>query len=168
METWKEIEGFEGRYSVSNLGRVKSFARNPEIILKGRTTKYGYKEVGLCNKGDVKSILVHRLVATAFIEKSGDNIIVNHLDGNKQNNNVNNLEWCTYKENSAHAYKMQLKSHKVGTKSPHNKLSENTVIKVKEMIRDGFRNCEIIKELNLKYWYVSDIKLKKSWAWLKI
>ncbi|MEE0060401.1 MAG: NUMOD4 domain-containing protein [Acutalibacteraceae bacterium] len=108
-EVWKKIAGFE-RYSVSNLGRVKN--NKTEKILSVRKASNGYLRVNL-RKGNVKYekptvIAVHRLVAEAFLTRVSDKQCVNHIDGNKTNNHINNLEWVSNKENTAHAIKNSL------------------------------------------------------------
>ena len=117
MEIWKSIKGYEGLYEVSNTGRVKSCERvciykdgRKRLyfgqILKLHKRKEGYLQVGLRDESKLlKQYLVHRLVAEAFLENPLNKPEVNHIDCNKQNNNVNNLEWCTPKENSIHASK---------------------------------------------------------------
>lgn len=96
-EIWKDIEGYEGLYQVSNLGRVKSLRRN--IILKSKIERNGYERVILSANNNTKGYSVHRLVATAFISNPNNYPIVNHKDENRANNCVNNLEWCTQKHN---------------------------------------------------------------------
>lgn len=114
MEIWKDIEGYEGYYQVSSTGKVKSLARFrlgkngtlvpiKEKILANKISKSGYCIVGLYKNGDKKFFSVHRLVATAFIENTYAKETVNHKDGNKENNNVSNLEWSTHKEQMKHA-----------------------------------------------------------------
>ena len=95
-EIWKDIEGYEGLYQVSNLGRVKSLRRN--IILRQGITRNGYEIVNLY-KNKSKYFLIHRLVANVFIPNPNNYPIVNHKDENKLNNCVDNLEWCTQKYN---------------------------------------------------------------------
>lgn len=128
MEEWKDIEGFfKGYYQVSNMGRVRSLDR--EVIsnkhggtrvLKGKIMKLSeakgrevdgskYLLVNLRREGKNKVYQVHRLVAEAFLENKDDLPIVNHKDGNKSNNNVNNLEWCTYSHNNKHALENNLR-----------------------------------------------------------
>jgi len=109
-EIWKSIKGYEGLYEVSNLGNVKSYwFKNPKI-LKKRVGKRGYLIVDLVkeSKGKRKVFSVHRLVAEAFIENVKNKQVVNNIDGDKTNSNVSNLEWCTYSENSKHAYDTSL------------------------------------------------------------
>lgn len=103
METWKKIKGFEN-YEISSLGRVKSNQKNKEKILKFRITKTGYYRVMLqqdCNK---KELLVHRLVAFAFLEIQKNKPEVNHIDLDKSNNRLENLEWVSKSENIKHSY----------------------------------------------------------------
>lgn len=115
MEVWKDIPGYAGMYQVSNLGRVKSLERDTkrsrpqhikERILKQTPNKTSgnYLQVYLADAGKYKAFLVHRLVAQAFIPNTDNKPVVNHKDGNKQNNCLENLEWCTHKENVLHAF----------------------------------------------------------------
>jgi len=108
MEIWKDVVGYESLYQVSNLGRVKSLYQKKEKILKKCFTIDFYHRVNLCNKGKNKNFRVHRLVAEAFIPNINQKETVNHIDGNKQNNNVNNLEWATRKEQTEHALRTGL------------------------------------------------------------
>lgn len=99
MEIWKEVQGFENRYLVSNNGKVYSLLANR--ILKTCISNRGYELVCLRNEvGKRKQYTVHRIVANAFVPNPNDYPIVNHIDENKLNNNVNNLEWCDYSYNN--------------------------------------------------------------------
>jgi hypothetical protein len=109
MEIWKEIEGYEGLYEVSNLGRVKSLpkgkhSRKSEMILTLR--KHPYKFVNLCKNGKISTKSVHRLVAIAFISNTLNKPVINHIDCNPANNNVSNLEWATELENQMHSRRL--------------------------------------------------------------
>jgi len=97
---WKDVSGYEGLYEVSNLGRVKSKRKIISSVDDGK----GYPRLHLSKDGKAKSFRVHRLVAEAFIPNPDCFPIVNHKDGNKENNTVENLEWCTQLENVEHAY----------------------------------------------------------------
>ena len=97
-EEWRDIKGYEGKYQVSNLGRVKSLGNNKskkEKILDPKSNMYGYKEVRLSKEGKRKPYKVHRLVAIYFIPNPNNYKEVNHKDENKQNNRIDNLEWCS-------------------------------------------------------------------------
>lgn len=112
IEEWKDINGFEGIFQISNLGRVKSLARyvgdyrgkrlKREKILKPNDNGYGYLVIKVNTdngKGKPRVFYIHRLVAEYFVPNPNNNKIVNHLDYNKHNNVYTNLEWCSQKEN---------------------------------------------------------------------
>lgn len=104
-EIWKDIEGYEGLYQISNTGKVKSLKRKyktkkcDEIIKSPSLASRGYFRLPLCKEGKVKYFYIHRLVAQAFIPNPENLPQVNHKDENKLNNNVTNLEWCTHTYN---------------------------------------------------------------------
>lgn len=107
-EIWKPIKGYEGVYEVSNRGNVKTLRKN-KVMSQQIGKKNGYCYVGLFKNGKTKKLLVHRIVAMAFIDNPMGKRTVNHKDGNKRNNAVENLEWATYSENHRHAFKIGLK-----------------------------------------------------------
>ena len=111
-EIWRNIKGFEGHYQISNYGRVKSFKNSKIKILKPFIDKDGYFQVMLCNEFVKKKFKVHRLVAEPFIPNPENKETVNHIDGCKMNNFVENLEWNSQRENNCHALK-------VGLRKPH-------------------------------------------------
>lgn len=102
-EQWKDIFGYDGAYQVSDLGRVRSKKYGKTMIRRASKDKDGYLFIGLWKDGKQKTVKVHRLVAQAFIHN--DNIFnneVNHKDENKENNRVDNLEWCTSQYNKTY------------------------------------------------------------------
>ena len=102
IEEWRDIKGYEGKYQVSNLGRVKSLNYNhtkKEKILSDYPNTYGYLYVNLYKNGKGKPFYIHKLVAQAFIDNPNNYREINHKDENKQNNRVENLEWCNRKYN---------------------------------------------------------------------
>lgn len=103
MEVWKDIKNYEDLYKISNTGKVYSMAR-PKA--KGKELKqvvrHGYSRVTLLKDKKTKSIAVHRLVASHFVSGEEESLVVNHIDGNKSNNNYSNLEWCTQAQNIHH------------------------------------------------------------------
>jgi hypothetical protein len=106
-EEWREIVGTNGKYYISNKGRVKSYTRKEPCILKPLKDKDGYLQVNIYynHKGVPRKI--HRLVGKAFIDNPLDLPQINHKDENKANNNVNNLEWCDYKYNISYGSHFQ-------------------------------------------------------------
>lgn len=117
QEIWKDIPNYEGLYQASNFGRIKSIqyfnhANNKiyprEKILKPILNEKGYCRVDLSKSGESKRHRVHRLVAKTFLPNPYNLLEVNHIDGNKQNNNVNNLEWCSRSHNMKEACKLGL------------------------------------------------------------
>lgn len=128
-EIWNPVKGYEGLYEVSSFGRVRSLTRKYEVYseikgvhtrtLYGRVLKpclqnSGYQTVWLRKEGGTKACTVHRLVAMAFVDNPLQLAYVNHKDGNKQNNCLDNLEWCSSSENLIHAYNKLDRVHRKG------------------------------------------------------
>lgn len=122
-EVWKDIEGYEGVYQISNFGKIKSLERSlrrsngviqtrNERLLRQSENMFGYLMVTLHLENSKKTIAVHRLVAKAFVTQKKGCIEVNHIDGNKQNNMADNLEWCTRKQNVDHSFDKGLRRTK--------------------------------------------------------
>jgi hypothetical protein len=115
MEIWKDIIDYEGLYQVSNLGRIKRVRTEKrdkknrvrikgEVVLVATPNNKGRHIVTLSKNGKIKKYLVYRLVAIAFIPNPLNKLTVNHLNGNHQDNRLENLEWATYAENIQHAW----------------------------------------------------------------
>ena len=117
-EKWKDIEGYEGLYQISNLGRIRSFynyRRDGTNILKPRL-KRGYYQVGLRKNGERKWHHLHRLVAKAFIPNPNNLPQINHKDENKTNNVIDNLEWCSVSYNNCYGTRRERVKEKTGKK----------------------------------------------------
>jgi len=140
QETWKPIQGFEGRYEVSSFGRFKALRRPlvykdgrhgwlDEKMIKGSIGNHGYYSIVLDSK---TRKLAHRIVAETFLGHQEYRLTVNHKDGNKTNNRVDNLEWATYKENNNHARQKSLnKQH--GEKTNLSKYSDQFINSVRNV-----------------------------------
>ena len=127
-EEWRDIEGFEGKYMVSNLGRVKSLNYNrtgKEGILEGVDYGYGYLYVNLYKYGKGKQCMIHRLVAMAFIPNPDNLPEVNHKNEDKTDNRVENLEWCSRLYNNTY----NGRAKKAGKKLRGRKQSEEHIKK---------------------------------------
>lgn len=135
-EEWRDIKGYDGKYQVSNHGRVRSLEYHNTKgikrigILKPALDKKGYKRCALSKNNILRTFKVHRLVAETYIPNPFNYPQVNHIDGNKQNNNVDNLEWCNNSHNQLHAYAVGLNPTHVG----HKKGIRLTKIKTGEVL----------------------------------
>ena len=104
-EIWRDVEGYDGKYQISNLGRARSLYEGKQpriIILKPMKQKNGYLYVSLWKNNKKKNILLHRLVAMSFVDNPYNHHEINHKDENKENNTVENLEWCEHKYNMSY------------------------------------------------------------------
>lgn len=108
MEIWKEITGYEGIYEISSFGNLRSIYRRQYFILKPKQT--GYCVVSLRKNGRNQELKVHRIVAAAFIPNTENKPVVNHINGIKNDNRVENLEWVTHRENICVHYKLKEKT----------------------------------------------------------
>lgn len=138
IEIWKDIQNYEGLYQVSNLGRVKSIIK--KIILKNMVDKCGYEYVHLSKNNVQKRKSIHRLVAETFLDNKNNLPCVNHKDENKQNNNINNLEWCTYSYNNNYGTKIKKQSEKM----------LNNKKRSKQVIQYNLKNDKINEYLSLR------------------
>ena len=143
MEIWKDIKDYEGYYQISSEGNVRNI--KTQQILKGDTNNLGYRRVTLYTPIR-KRFFIHRLVALHFCEGYSEELVVNHKDGNKQNNNYLNLEWVTRSENDLHAYKMNLRQPYPCT-FKHRIISYN--LKTNEIIKIYENTQECCDDLNV-------------------
>ena len=162
-EIWKDVPEYEGLYQVSNLGRVKSIPRTyKNRNYKGRvlapTNARGYLHVLFSVNTTRKTMKVHRLVALAFLGSS--DLYVNHINGVKTDNRLENLEYCTSQENMNHAVKMGV--IKRGVEVNTNKLTENEAKAIKYG-HSGMLQKEIAKLYGVTSTLVSLIRLGKTW-----
>jgi hypothetical protein len=180
-EIWKPVVGYEGYYEISNLGRVKTsaiFIRHDgnwseeggyikKIKIRNQqTNRYGYKTIKLCKLGNCKQMRVHRLVAEAFIPTDNLNNQINHIDGDKTNNNIANLEWVTAAENMRHAWETGLvnKDHTIGSKHHNALLDEQKVVEIRKLYEaGGITQKEIAEMYGVKFGTIKDVISKRTW-----
>jgi hypothetical protein len=164
MELWKDIEGWEGIYQISNNGNVKSFRWNKEKLLKIQTDTGGYSFISLhVSEGKRDKRLIHRLVAQAFIPNPDNKLEVNHKDLNKKNNHIDNLEWATRSENIKHSIKHGHHYIPKGVQQPKAKINDDIAKEIKIELKNGKMPMEISKKLNVPYYIVKDIKRCRTW-----
>ena len=145
-EIWKPLVGYESAYEISNFGKIKSnHVINGKISNKIKKTyiaSNGYESVTLSLNNVKKMNQIHRLLALTFIPNPDNFPCVNHIDGNKLNNNLSNLEWCSYSENSKHSYSIGLRKYR--------RISANTVlvknIKTNEILPISY----VVRDLGIK------------------
>jgi predicted XRE-type DNA-binding protein len=168
-EIWKEVQGYEGLYEISNYGIIKGIEREcpyNKRKLGGkpksqRSDKDGYRIVTLCKDCIKKNFKVHRLVAINFLENKNNFPMVNHIDGDKANNHVSNLEWCNQSHNEKHAYKTGLKSH-VGENHNNSKLTNDMVRIIKNS--KTLSQYELAEIFNVTQTNISHILSGKTWT----
>lgn len=148
-EIWKDIAGYEKHYQVSNLGRVRNFNTGKVLTLKKHNR--GYYHVILVKQGKQKSFLVHRLVALAFIPTGDTTQTINHIDENKLNNRVDNLEWCSNEEN-IHIYQ---RNHPEKVGRPENPTPVLQLTKQGMFLKLWESVAEVHRQLNYSTWSIS-------------
>ncbi len=177
MEEWKAINDYE-KYAVSNFGRVKNITTG-KILAQSKTNK-GYAKIFLRNSTTQKTFLIHRLVSLYFLDEPSQElkeaaqktkdkkILVNHKDGNKLNNHVDNLEWTDHSKNAKHAYDTGLQTPSSGVINGKAKLDEDEVLEIRKLHKNENGRRGIIKELSIKFNVspstVSDIINRITWT----
>jgi NUMOD4 motif/HNH endonuclease len=169
QEIWKSLENvvdYGNNYEVSNLGNVRHITKGN--TLKGRISPKGYLKVVLYYDGSNKNYQLHRLVALTFIPNPENKPQVNHKDGIKSNNKVDNLEWSTNGENQRHAFENGLQNSRKGVDNNSAKLTEEDVIKIKKMIIDNVSQTNIAKLFNISKSNVRSIQNGSIWSHIHV
>ncbi len=161
-ENWKPCPGAEGSHMVSSKGRIKLTSFNEIVLINGHSDAYGYTIVTINNK----PCKVHRLVALAFIPNPNNKPQINHIDGQKGNNNIENLEWVTASENLKHSY--DFLSRKVNTpKGEDCNFSKLTEQQALEIINSNAPAIELADKYGITWSHVYGIKSGKAWGHLQ-
>lgn len=164
-EQWKSIQGFEGVYEVSNEGRVRrlagAFGTSKTRVLKPKKHTGGYVCYGISLQGEVSYFTAHRLVAQAFLGERPEAMTVNHIDGNKLNNRIENLEYITQGENNLHAVREL--GQRIGSKHYAAVLNEVAVINIKQNLLSKYTDTEIGKMYEVSRSVIKQIRRGKNW-----
>ena len=170
---WKDILGYEGKYQVSTKGEVYSEISGKILkqFYRGSRPDNKYLVINLCENNKQKTVSVHRLVAQAFIPNPNNLPCVNHIDGNKDNNCVENLEWCTYSENNYHAFRTGLKKIPSGARNKNSKLTYDEVVEIKKSLILGhpeFGTRPLAKKYGVDHNVIMDIYHNRKYQEVKI
>lgn len=162
VEIWKPIPGFP-KYEASNTGFIRSTKYKKPRVLYAMINSNGYKNLTLSNNGIKHQVLVHRMVATAFIPNPENKEMCNHKNGNKTDNTVENLEWVTVSENNYHAYAAGLKT-KEGEHHHMAKLTNSDVLEIRRLFRDTkLGNTAIGRMFGVNRQTIGDIRTRGAW-----
>lgn len=162
-EIWKDIPGYEGYYQASNLGRIKSFYKNGKI-LNPSINMHGYKQIVLINHNGRKTWTIHRIIAKTFIPNIYNKPFINHINGIKTDNNINNIEWCTASENIIHGFKIGLIKRNKNEKSKSSKLSWDIVSQIRLIKnRDKISNRKLAKQYGVCHTLINKIINNTKW-----
>jgi len=169
-EIWKPVVGYESVYEVSNIGNVKRVlqkkgTQSGRILKPRKMTKTTYYYVNLWHKNQGKSICVHVLVAEAFLGKRIGHLVVNHKNGNRTDNRVENLEWITQSENIRHGFSnLGRPKSDSGEKHARAKLKNADVLKIRELHATGkYTNVKLGEMFNVDPRTISQIHLMQNW-----
>lgn len=158
----RDVKGYEGLYFVNEFGEIYSY---PKKTRKGvrkmlaHKNKNGYLSIDLCKNGNIKKYSLHRIIALAFLDNIENKEQVNHINGNKHDNRIENLEWSTRSENQKHSIETGLRSAK-GEKNSQSKLTE---IQVLNIFNDKRTYNQISKDFKISISTISDIKRGHTW-----
>ena len=175
-EQWRPVSGYDGRYEVSDLGRVRSLLRlsvvgkpwepnSPPRLLAAREANCGYAVVTLCNGRAVSPpLLVHRLVLEAFGGRPTAGQVVRHKNGERLDNRLENLEYGTLVENERDKFRHGTRP--LGSRAPQSKLKEHQVLEIRRRADAGDNRQRLAREFGVSDNLITQIARRKVWAWL--
>lgn len=158
---WKDIPGYEGIYEVSSLGRVRN---SSGLVLKRRIQWTGYDSAVLSINGKPKPFMVHRLVCAAFIGPRPDKHEVNHIDGDRQNNCVENLEYVTRSQNQLH--RRVTGTAAFGERNGNSKLKPEDVMEIRRLRKEGVKRITLASRYRVSVYLITKITSRNNWPHL--
>jgi len=180
QENWKPIPGYEDCYAVSDKGRIArtaTYGKNPQLrwkFMKPRRKRGGYMVAHLCKDGKDRDLIVHRLVWTAFCGEVPDGLEINHKNGQKDDNTLENLEVVTKSENMIHAYEVlgwrpsPHRNFARGSRTGNAKLTEAEIPEILRLHRSGLKNTEIAQMFNVSAVLIGLVVRRKAWRHVDI
>jgi len=176
---WKDVKGYEGLYEVSDTGKIRSKDRDITYS-NGRVHHYkgeekkiqvrknsGYNTVNLFKNQKYVQKYVHILVAEAFIPEEDGKTQINHIDGNKSNNSVENLERCTPGDNIRHSFSTGLRDHVIGEGCNLSKITKEQALEIMDLLDARYSRKEIENKTGIKYSTIKRIHTNETWKHLK-
>jgi hypothetical protein len=160
MDYIKTLKGYEGRYCVERGGKI--FSHTSKDYLKPWLNDSGYYKVNLFKDRSAKFVFVHRIIAQTFIENPESKPEINHINGVKIDNRVENLEWVTRLENAQHCATI-LKKYRTGSTNPNSTLSDNDVVQIRNLIKDGEYQYKIAEMFNVSKTTINKIHRGVIW-----
>lgn len=162
-ERWLPIPGWEGLYEASTAGRIRSLSRGEPRILRPGSNGRGYLVLGLWRDGNQHGFSVHSLILLTFVGPRPHGKQINHIDGDRKNNRLENLEYCTQSENMRHRID-SLGSDLSGTRNPSAKLDPTKVRKIRELRRRGMSERKIAPMFGVSHRSINKIINRETWA----
>jgi len=170
MDNWKDVKGYEGLYMINERGDVYSIRRKGTKggLLIPQIEGCGYLQVPFTKNNIRKFKKVHRLIAEYFISNPDNKPYINHIDGNKENNNISNLEWCTSSENNLHSVRIGKRPRQIGSLNGMAKLNKFKVQRIRLMneVTGGKNQRDIAKIFGVTMGMINKIVNRKNWIYV--